>query len=185
MVMDKVSQSITEVLDRPTVRERYPKYHHHKDECSDPCYQDPCHCRCCIYDADLVVYARLGEFRVVPIIIENTRRREREITLVLSDWTTNSGKKTAIQAEIEPEVHFMLPPCSEKEVVLLINARQLEEFKDAKNRRERKLQDVEDCLVVYADLRVEGCSVRPVRIALALLPRDCYPFVIECGGSCC
>jgi hypothetical protein len=26
---------------------------------------------------------------------------------------------------------------------------------------------VDDCLVVYADLRVEGCGIRPVRIALA------------------
>jgi hypothetical protein len=185
MLMDRLGQTLADVMDPPRTRERNPKHRHFKDECKDPCYHDPCHCRCCIYDADLVVYARLGEVRVVPIRIENHRRRERDITLVLSDWTTHSGKKTGIHADILPDLHFKLAPCSEKEVILVINARQLDPEQDKKEHRERELPDVDDCLVLYADLRVEGCSVRPVRIALALLPRDCYPYVIECRSSCC
>jgi len=32
---------------------------------------------------------------------------------------------------------------------------------------------------------VEGCEMRPVRIALALLPRDCADYKVDCGCSCC
>jgi len=184
-LMQGLSQTFANVMELPKTMERNPKYKHFKDECSDPCYEDPCHCRCCIYDADLVVYARLGELRVVPIRIENPRRREREITLVLSDWHTSGGKQAAIQAQILPETHFKLPACSQKEFVLLINAGQAEMSLVHKDERQSRLIDVDDCLVLYADLRIEGCGTRPVRIALALLPRDCSPFVIECLSSCC
>jgi len=47
------------------------------------------------------------------------------------------------------------------------------------------LRDIDDCRVFYADLRVEGCEMRPVRIALALLPRDCAGFRVNCGCNCC
>jgi hypothetical protein len=39
--------------------------------------------------------------------------------------------------------------------------------------------------VFSADLRVEGCDTRPIRIALALLPRDCNAYEIDCGCGCC
>jgi hypothetical protein len=184
-LMDGLSQTLTNVMELPKTMERNPKRKHFRDECSDPCYEDPCHCRCCIYDADLVVYARLGELRVVPIRLENPRRREREVSLVLSDWHTSGGKKANIQARILPEMNFTLPPCSEKELVLLIDAGQAEMSLVHKDKRQSRLMDVDDCLVLYANLSVEGCGTRPVRIALALLPRDCSPFVIECLSSCC
>src|SRR5947209_2562603 len=49
----------------------------------DDCVQDGCHCSCCIGDADLLIYARLGERRVVPLVVENNRHRERQIRLEL------------------------------------------------------------------------------------------------------
>jgi hypothetical protein len=45
--------------------------------------------------------------------------------------------------------------------------------------------DVDNCIVYYADLRVEGCEIRPVRIAVALLPRDCGDYRITCSCQCC
>jgi hypothetical protein len=47
------------------------------------------------------------------------------------------------------------------------------------------LPDVNDCLVAVGDLRVDGCDIRPVRIAVAILPRDCSAYQIECGCCCC
>src|SRR5690349_2949167 len=49
-----------------------------RQRAKDSCWEgeDPCHCTCCISDADLIIYARLGERRVVPVTIENPRARE-------------------------------------------------------------------------------------------------------------
>jgi hypothetical protein len=54
-----------------------------------------------------------------------------------------------------------------------------------KSAKDRTLPDVDDCLVAVGDLRVEGCDIRSVRIAVAILPRDCSPYEIECGCCCC
>jgi hypothetical protein len=142
---------------------------------------DDCHCRCCISDADLLVYARVGEQRVVPIMIENSRRRERQVRLELSSWTTRPGKDIAINAQILPATEFVLQPCQEHAVTLLIRTMAPSDTGD----RPDRLGDVDECTVYYADLRVEGCDLRPVRIALALLPRDCVAYQIDCRCGCC
>jgi hypothetical protein len=64
-----------------------------------PCQPDPCACRCCVTDADLVVEARVGERRVIPIVIENAWRRERDVELELSSWTAIAeGVEVKVQA---------------------------------------------------------------------------------------
>lgn len=55
------------------------------------CDPDPCECYCCIGDVDLVLYARVGEQRVIPIEVENPRRREKSVTVELSGWRTRGG----------------------------------------------------------------------------------------------
>jgi hypothetical protein len=50
---------------------------------------------------------------------------------------------------------------------------------------DRRVPDVEHCEVFYADLRIEGCDQRPVRLALVLLPRDCEAHPVDCGCGCC
>jgi hypothetical protein len=175
------------------------------DECRDPCYDDPCHCRCCIHDADLVIYSRLGEMRVVPFRIENQRKRKREISIHLSDWTTLDGKNAYIHSFIIPETDFTLEPCTEEEIILVVGSKlnyklndmtksemlqAAEAAEDSSARKptvlmDREAKDVDDCLVLYADLQIEGCGVRPLRIALVLLPRDCFPYEISCWSSCC
>lgn len=188
-------------------RQHHHPHHHKHDSCCHPCETcggHECHCTCCIGDADLVIYSRLGEARLVPVFIENSRRREREIKLELSDWTSRRGSKLDIQAQsfLQP-TEFTLGACEEQEVILLVRAIPEQEapLKEAVFRaavfvdleKERKIAtrepidvpDVDECTVLYADLRVEGCDIRPIRIALAILPRDCGAFEIECGCSCC
>jgi hypothetical protein len=151
--------------------------HHHDDDCG--CAPDSCHCSCCIGDADLVVYARLGEQRVVPITIENSRRRERSIDLELSEWATHGGRSVDLQAAVDPAEPFELGPCQERAVMLLL---------DLPSRGQGEGEgpsDVDDCTVAYADLRVKGCDMRPIRIAVALLPRDCATYVVDCHCGCC
>lgn len=152
--------------------------------------QDPCHCACCIVDADLVIYARLGERRVVPMTIENQWRREREIKLELSNWSTRGGTAAQVNAQLLPPApNFKLGPCATETIVMVVES---ELPRDTGGERpdqpggQRRLPDVDDCTVYYADLRVEGCEIRPVRIALAILPRDCGAFPIVCGcNPCC
>lgn len=175
------------------------KWHHHRhrDDCGchdcrcRDCYRDECHCRCCVVNADLVVNARLGERRVVPVTIENNRRREREIRLELSDFTTRGGSRTAITGRLATPAEFTLRSCEEREAVIVIDvdAQQNGEGDDGNERGDDvergELPDVDDCVVAYADLRVVGCDNRPVRIAVAVLPRDCHSYPVDCSCGCC
>src|SRR5690349_8900057 len=42
-------------------------------ECND------CHCECCVCDADVLVHARCGELRRIPITFENDSRRDMPV----------------------------------------------------------------------------------------------------------
>lgn len=175
---------------------RHPGYQHkHNYDCGcrdEDCYScdhGDCHCHCCITDADLVVYARVGERRVVPITIDNCRRRERAIRLELSNWRRSGGRESDVnvQATLTPQ-EFTLTSCEERVVSLLVGTDLVQRNEGAASSdqpRERLEGDVDDCLVLYADLRVEGCDIRPVRIALVLLPRDCGAYEVSCCSACC
>jgi hypothetical protein len=188
--------------------------HEHDCACDDGdcdgCHGDNCHCRCCLTDADLVINARLGETRVVALTIENPRRRERQVKLELGNWTTRGGSPADIKARIVPPAEFTLEPCEERDVIVVVEAGlktdQTPPQGDVAGREpaqavaglaafgataatndvaQRRVPDVEQCEVFYADLRVEGCDMRPVRLALVLLPRDCGAHPIDCGCGCC
>jgi hypothetical protein len=159
--------------------------HHHHDGCG--CHDRHCECRVC--DADLVVNARLGERRVVPITIENNRRREREVTLELSDFSSRGGSEAAVKGSIVPPTQFTLDACREHQAVVVIQVGGTEE-NDNKTSGEgegegQRYSDVDDCEVAYADLRIAGCDHRPLRIAVATLPRDCHTYPVDCSCGCC
>lgn len=155
----------------------------HDDHCQG-CGRDDCHCTCCVTDADIVVYTRLFERRVVPIRIENTRRRERQITLELSRFTTRGGKRAPVEGRIEGPTSFTLGGCEERDLTLVIDVGKKDDDVNHDEERERP-SDVEDCVVAVADLRIEGCDHRPVRIAVPILPRDCASYEIACECACC
>jgi hypothetical protein len=172
------------------------------------CGSDPCSCRCCVTDADLLLEARVGERRIVPIVIENHWRRERDIELELSSWTKTSAG-VVITAEILGETSFKLPPCGEAKVLITVqvapppqqggdntdtpaanaasatrtNANNANAAAVVVGRRD--IPDVDQCAVSYADLRIKGCDIRSVRIAVAVLPRDCDAFHVDCACGCC
>jgi hypothetical protein len=95
---------------------------------------------------------------------------------------------------LEPKT-FTIPACGEQKVTLVVKTRDDGRTDGTPNEAAtgrqpgeggaRTIPDVDDCLVATADLRVVGCDHRPIRIAVALLPRDCDPFTVPCGCSCC
>lgn len=165
----------------------------------DRCRTDPCDCICCVGDVDLVVYTRLGEARVVPIEIHNPRRREREVLVELSDFTTKGGAPTGILAQIfglGDDRTITLGPCETKELILLMVvglpgqdqkdlASMAEAASEGRDDDNPQVPDVDDCLVAVADLRLVGCDIRPLRLAAAVLPRRCAAFEIDCRHGCC
>jgi len=174
--------------------------HHHGCGCGcggdcgcEPCGRDDCHCRCCVVDADLVVNARLGERRVVPLTIENNRRRERELKLELSEFTSRGGSASGVTGELLSPATLTLAACSHAEVVIGINVGDRGQQGDAGRNVKgspaeeggQRMPDVDDCAVAYADLRIAGCDHRPIRIAVATLPRGCHDYRVDCGCGCC
>jgi hypothetical protein len=190
-----------------------------RPDCGCPtCAPDPCSCRCCVTDADLVIEARVGERRIVPVIIENKWRRARDVEVELSSFTTVSDA-VQVAAEIVGEATFTLAPCGHQEIVLVVNIGGQAVLTPAPSQPTnptspnnpnnqsraagknaattdgpvatpapvgtRQLPDVDRCLVAYADLRIKGCDLRSVRVAVAILPRDCEAFTVDCGCSCC
>ena len=164
---------------------------HKFEQCCDPA-PTRCECQCCIVDADVVVYARLGEQRLVPLTIENSRRRERAIKMELSAFHSRGGAASPVTGSLLPPApEFMLPACGQQSVVMVVRSTLGDGAVPANN--EAKISvggrpavpDVDECVVSYANLTIQGCDMRPVRIAVALLPRDCGDFRICCQSSCC
>lgn len=148
------------------------------DACCSTCAPNNCSCRCCVADSDLLVETRVGERRVVPITIENHWRRARDIEVELSSWIAAEGIQ--ISGQIVGATSFTLAPCGEQQVVLVV-----EIGGGGGNDDSQRTGDVKQCTVAYADLRVKGCDVRPIRIAAAVLPRDCDAYVVDCRCGCC
>ena len=200
---DAFDSLVTTMTDAParTERPHRGRGRRPKSECGQ-CRSTPCHCDCCIYDADLVVYARYGERRVVPIRISNERTRIRHITLELSGFATSGGSPSPVTGAIVTPTEFDLDAYEREEVVVLVGVagttgtgivKDVTEIRDslveaeATESREYdvELPDVDDCHVAYADLRVQGCDVRPIRLAVAVLPRDCDAHEVHCACGCC
>lgn len=193
---------VTDLVDRPQARDRISRHDHrhrhehghHHDLHGSHCAPDHCSCKCCVTDADLVVETRLGERRLVTLIIENHWRRERDIELELSSWTKNLHG-VQVEAEILGPLAFTLAACGEAQVVLGVTIRQAKSEiasdaaaantpeRDTEGRRE--IPDVDGCAVSYADLRIKGCDLRSIRIAVAVLPRECDAYIVDCHCGCC
>jgi len=158
--------------------------------CAERC--DPCECRVC--DADLVVYGRPGERRVVPLHIDNDRHQERTVELGIDGWATEDGQAVAIEAQLT-RGSFVMEPCSSQLTGLVIEIgsvtggsisdhlphRDVEA--EALAARRSKVRHPRGCVVAYGRLSGRGCLTRPVVVAVAILSNDCHPHEIACG--CC
>ena len=167
------------------------RYHlHHRHAGCRGCGSERCECVCCVGDVDLVLYSRVGEQRVVPITIENERHRERDVKLEPSDWITRAGTSGVVETVSLDPAEFTIAPCAAQDVTLVVNVRgEQQDTGDKANEKpspgQIRVPDVDACQVATAELRVVGCDRRSVRIAMAILPRDCDPFRVSCGCTCC
>jgi hypothetical protein len=161
-----------------------PAHHqHHKHGCGCRCDEHDCSCMCCIRCADVVEYARCGEVRRIPITFDNDTRRERDVTLQIGNFATESGQDVGWQASLSP-TQFKLQPCGETTVVLFVNVDCSKLGVPSPAGDERKAT-VDTCRVVYATLRADGCTIRPLVIAVAVLPEHCGAHHAGCGCGCC
>jgi hypothetical protein len=189
-------------------------------ECDDA---DDCCCECHICDADIVVYARCGELRVIPIEIDNDTRRVRDdVTLEVSEVRSSGGRTLPWQVYLNPAGPLTIEPCSTTRFELLthINCRDSGTGDPASKGNETSGQasketttttkgadkspppsdhdasllawtasqrgdfgDVDNCEVGYVTIRVGGCLIRPIVVAIAVLPTYCDAYHLSC--SCC
>lgn len=194
------------------------RHHGHDHGCGDT---HDCRCECCIVDADIVVYARCGEVRVVPIEIENDTRKDREdVELEVSRFRSGGGAELPWKAALTQQGPVTIRGCDTLKVELLVGIvcgrgrapEPVDPGKDVKpvrgaakaaatpaanegggddalalavNVRDRT-GGVDSCTVGYVTVRVGGCLVRPIVVAVAVLPDDCGAYEARCScGDCC
>lgn len=171
-----------------------------------------CRCDCCIVDADIVVFAHCGEIRVVPIEVANDSRKIREnVDVQVSDVRSGGGRVLPWPVLIQPAGLLTLQPCSTTRLELLVHiACQAESGKadappsdaaagevspppssaaadalSALAQRSGSSVDVDQCEVGYITIRLDGCLVRPIVVAIAVLPLGCDSYRTGCSCSCC
>jgi hypothetical protein len=171
------------------------------------CGGTDCHCECCVCDADVLVHARCNEIRRIPVTFENDTRRERPVKLELEQFVTAGGRELGWNAKLA-ETEFTLRPCGEHTVSILVQVR-CDTFGAGKPADEKpgadqpaganpdrnnassaeaantRLGSVDRCEVAYATLRADGCLIRPIVIAVAVLPDDCDAYRRPCACGCC
>lgn len=166
----------------PSTSTAVPHARHHKHGCR--CHEQDCACECCIRCADVIEYARCGEVRQIPVVFENDTRRERDVTLQLGNFATESGQDAGWKAAVSPAT-FKLPPCGETTVVLSVNVDCSKLGAQSAAGDKRQTATIDSCKVVYATLTAEGCTIRPLVIAVAVLPGFCGAHRAGCGCGCC
>jgi hypothetical protein len=131
--------------------------------------------------------------RRIPITFDNDTRRERDVTLQLGAFATEAGQEIGWQATVSPTT-FKLSPCGERTVVLSVTV-DCSKFQQAPQpgtatnvpppSETQGGATVDSCKVAYATLRAEGCTIRPLVIAVAVLPESCGAHEATCGCGCC
>jgi hypothetical protein len=160
---------------------------------------DDCHCECCVCDADVLVHARCNEVRRIPVTFENDTRRERQIKLELGKFMTAGGRELDWKAQLS-ETEFTLRSCDEHTVTAAVQVR-CEAFggetppgsqpggtnqeKPGAAATNTRGGSVDRCEVAYARLRADGCLIRPVVLAVAVLPDNCDAYRRPCSCGCC
>jgi hypothetical protein len=148
--------------------------HEHEHEHSCGCHGTGCGCSA--RDADLVIVARIGERRVVPLVLHNEWRRERPITVGVSAFRPCDpcSEDVEIAVTSRPTGEVVLAPCSRTVIDIIVDLPDL-------NREKAPLTR---CTTVYGDISTDGCA-RPVRLAVVVLPHECDAHEIDCCGCSC
>jgi hypothetical protein len=104
----------------------------------------------------------------------------------LGAFATESGKELGWHATLS-EHEFKLPPCGEKTVLVTVTVDCAKLERTPGDTERSTPAAVDSCVVAYATLRAEGCTIRPLVIAVAVLPNDCgaHHAGCQCGCCCC
>lgn len=106
-------------------RQRHKERDHGDCGCDDDCGCGggtggcQCHCECCVCDADVLLHARCGEVRRIPLTFENDTRRDKPVMLTLEKFVTAGGRDLGWTAVLS-ETRFTLHPCDEHTVSLAV-----------------------------------------------------------------
>jgi hypothetical protein len=120
----------------------------------------------------------------VPITYENETRRTRPVTLTLDKFVTAGGRDLKWDARLS-ESQFTLTACGQHTVTVTVEVRCEVAQPSDSNIVVDQTGTVDHCEVGYATLRAEGCTVRPIVIAVAVLPTDCDSYRQPCADCCC
>lgn len=153
------------------------------------CQQEDCGCKCCVRCADTVQYAYCGETRKIPVTFDNDSRRERQVSLQISDFASDAGRPVGWRTSLSEE-GFTLGPCSRKTILITVaidcNQDKTGRTKAAAAEAARNQAVIESCQVAYARLSADGCLIRPLIVAVAVLPDHCGARTIDClCDGCC
>jgi len=185
--------------------------HHHADSscgCGNACH-------CCIPDADVVLHTRAGEQRVIPFMLRNPWRREREVTLAVGPWQVCDGGRLEVRSVIDAGESLTLLPCERKVVRLVVLVRGIcddpndprdprdpNDPKDPKDPKDGSTVDADgdNLFLATANKRfvcdVESCTsayadvrfegcARPQRVAIVVHPASCDAIELPCDRGCC
>lgn len=164
------------------------------EEGKGDCGCDPC--SCCTPESDILVQARPGERRVVPMTLRNPGRRPITFSVDVGPFTPcGADTGVRVEAEVRPRQEFSLQPCEEVTFALVLEVgagtvRQTippGETKDDSKRvpPEPVRQHHDACATLIADVRLDGCGSRPVRVAVTVLPLGCNSHEVRCDCGCC
>jgi hypothetical protein len=137
-----------------------------------------------VCDADVLVHARCNETRRIPVTFENDTRREKPVKLTLEKFVSAGGKDVGWNGQLS-EAEFTLKPCDEHTVIVTVQVKCDVGGGSTDKPNDPRRGTLDRCEVGYATLRAEGCLVRPVVIAVAVLPDDCDAYRRPCSCGCC
>jgi len=149
-------------------------------------------CHWCVPDADVLLHARAGEKRIVPFLLRNPWRCEREVSLAVGPWQVCNGGRLEVQSGFDAGESLKLQPCEKRVVRLMVGLRgicddgkELKETPDTKNDQKggQFTCEVESCVSAYADVRFEGCA-RPQRVGIVVHPAICDAVELPCECGC-
>jgi len=181
--MQPVVDALTNMMRVPAPSAAPARHPHHKHGCNCGCHKQDCSCSCCIRCADIIEYARCGEERMIPITFDNDTRRERDVTLQLGNFATEAGQDAGWQTSLS-STEFKLAPCGENTVLLSVRV-DCSKLGTVPSAGDNRLPaTIDGCRVLYATLRAEGCTIRPIVIAVAVLPAHCGAHRAGCGCCC-
>ena len=141
---------------------------------------------------------------MVPIEVANDTRKIREnVDVQVSDVRSAGGTVLAWPTVMRPAGPLTLEPCSTTRLELVVQvACGTEQGKGSPGQSDTGQSappdasaamaaqrepgsDVDQCEVGYVTIRLGGCLVRPIVVAIAALPLACDSYRTGCSCSCC